>query len=57
VRSHAAWALGQLGGASARAALERRRKAEPDLAVGAEIEAALLGQAPPRDPAARRLGK
>jgi epoxyqueuosine reductase len=41
VRSHAAWALGQLGGARARAALDRRRKTEPDPAVGLEIEAAL----------------
>lgn len=41
VRSHAAWALGQLGGKAARAALERRRAAEPDDAVRAEIEAAL----------------
>ena len=30
VRSHAAWALGRLGGRSARMALERRRKAESD---------------------------
>ena len=30
VRSHAAWALGQLGGAGARAALERCRRAESD---------------------------
>ena len=41
VRSHAAWALGQLGGANARDALERRRKAESDPEVGAEIAAAL----------------
>jgi epoxyqueuosine reductase len=41
VRAHAAWALGQLGGAGARAALERRRKSETDATVGAEIEAAL----------------
>ena len=41
VRSHAAWALGQLGGAGARATLERRRRAESDPEVRAEIEAAL----------------
>jgi epoxyqueuosine reductase len=41
VRSHAAWALGQLGGAGARAALEPRRKAESDPEVRMEIEAAL----------------
>jgi epoxyqueuosine reductase len=41
VRAHAAWALGRIGGASARATLERRRKAEPDSEVSAEIEAAL----------------
>ena len=41
VRGHAAWALGQLGGVSARATLERRRKPEPDPDVRAEIEAAL----------------
>jgi epoxyqueuosine reductase len=49
VRSHAAWALGQLGGASARTTLERRRKAETDPEVVAEIEAALVtaaGEAP-----------
>ncbi len=41
VRSHAAWALGQLGGVRARTTLERRRKPEPDPDVSAEIEAAL----------------
>jgi epoxyqueuosine reductase len=41
VRSHAAWALGRLGGRSARMAVERRRKAESDSEVGAEIAAAL----------------
>ena len=40
VRSHAVWALGRLGGRSARMALERRRKAESDSEVGAEIAAA-----------------
>ena len=41
VRAHAAWALGQLGGAGACTALERRRKSETDAAVGLEIDAAL----------------
>ena len=50
MRSHAAWALGRLGGANARAALERRRGSEHDIDVVAEIEAA-LGEAPPHDPA------
>ncbi len=43
VRSHAAWALGHLGGASARAALECRRAMEPDEEVQTEIRAALSG--------------
>ncbi|TMB43932.1 MAG: tRNA epoxyqueuosine(34) reductase QueG [Deltaproteobacteria bacterium] len=41
VRGHAAWALGRLGGAAARRALEGARAREPDPAVAAEIEAAL----------------
>ena len=41
VRSHAAWALGQLGGPTARAALERHRPGEPDAAARREIEQAL----------------
>ncbi|MHB8646851.1 MAG: epoxyqueuosine reductase, partial [Thermomicrobiales bacterium] len=41
VRGHAAWALGQLGGSVARAALERRRVAEPDAIVRSEIAAAM----------------
>jgi len=45
VRSHAAWALGRLGGASARATLERRRRIETDSEVDAEIEAALAAAA------------
>lgn len=59
VRSHAAWALGQLGGEGARAALERRRKAETNPEVGAEIEAALAAppRAHPRNTVARQLGK
>jgi epoxyqueuosine reductase len=41
VRGHAAWALGRLGGRRAIAALERRRKADPDRSVRDEVEAAL----------------
>jgi len=41
VRGHAAWALGHLGGKTARAALEHRRATEPDEDVRAEIVAAL----------------
>jgi epoxyqueuosine reductase len=41
VRGHAAWALGRLGGRGARAALERRRTADADQTVRAEIDAAL----------------
>src|SRR5207237_10365108 len=41
VRGHAAWALGRLGGAAARRALEGAGAGEPDPAVAAEIEAAL----------------
>jgi epoxyqueuosine reductase len=41
VRSHCAWALGQIGGATARFALEHRRNREPDGSVRAEIDAAL----------------
>jgi epoxyqueuosine reductase len=40
VRAHAAWALGRLGGAGARRALERSRRTEPEAEVRAEIEAA-----------------
>jgi epoxyqueuosine reductase len=40
IRGHAAWALGRLGGASSRAALERGR-ADPDPFVREEVEAAL----------------
>lgn len=43
VRSHAAWALGQLGGAQARSALQAALVSENDPAVRAEIEAALRG--------------
>lgn len=41
VRGHAAWALGRLGGATARVALDRARITEPDDDARAEIVAAL----------------
>jgi len=41
VRAHAAWALGAIGGHSARAALEPARRAEADRTVLQEIESAL----------------
>ncbi|MGO9455323.1 MAG: tRNA epoxyqueuosine(34) reductase QueG [Candidatus Binataceae bacterium] len=41
VRFHAAWALGQLGGAPARRALERARGRETDSSVVEEVDAAL----------------
>ncbi len=41
VRSHAAWALGQLGGAPALRALERARGRETDSSVVEEVDAAL----------------
>ncbi|MGB3329923.1 MAG: tRNA epoxyqueuosine(34) reductase QueG [Thermomicrobiales bacterium] len=41
VRGHVAWALGRLGGHTARTALERARPADPDDTVRAEIAAAL----------------
>ena len=41
VRTHAAWALGRLGGGAARIALDRRRRTEAESSVAAEIEAAL----------------
>jgi len=43
VRGHAGWALGRLGGHSARAAVERAHRGEPDPAARAELEAALAG--------------
>jgi epoxyqueuosine reductase len=42
VRSHAAWALGKLGGARARHALEGCRRREQDVQVRAEIDAAIV---------------
>jgi epoxyqueuosine reductase len=44
VRGHAAWALGKIGGAKARAALEKRRSSEKEERVQQEIEGALAGQ-------------
>jgi len=41
VRGHAAWALGRLGGATARRALEAARARETDGGAAAEIGAAL----------------
>src|SRR5262249_1884735 len=41
VRSHAAWALGRLGGQRARDALDAARRAEPDPEVRAALVAAL----------------
>jgi epoxyqueuosine reductase len=41
VRGHAAWALAQLGGRPARAALERAWRSEPEATVRAEIAASL----------------
>ena len=45
VRSHAAWALGKIGSAAARAALQEALAAETNAAVQAEIRAA-LGEPP-----------
>jgi epoxyqueuosine reductase len=41
VRAHAAWALGRLGGAGARRALEAARRREAEAEVAGEVEAAL----------------
>ena len=46
VRGHAAWALGRLGGAAARAALLSARMTEPDAGTLVEIDQALAGTAP-----------
>ncbi|MGC4191529.1 MAG: tRNA epoxyqueuosine(34) reductase QueG [Thermomicrobiales bacterium] len=40
VRGHAAWALGRLGGRTARLALERARTGDPDETVRAEVDCA-----------------
>ncbi len=42
VRSHVAWALGEIGSASALEALQRRLQVESDAEVRAEIEAAII---------------
>ncbi|HVN63820.1 MAG TPA: HEAT repeat domain-containing protein, partial [Candidatus Binataceae bacterium] len=41
IRSHAAWALGQIGTAGARRALDRARRRDPDRSVRDEAKAAL----------------
>jgi epoxyqueuosine reductase len=41
VRGHAAWALGRIGGADARAALQARAAVEPDAWVREELDLAL----------------
>lgn len=41
VRAHAAWALGELGGAKARASLDRARRSDSDWIVRSEATAAL----------------
>jgi len=46
VRGAAAWALGRLGGAEARAALRARLPAEPNAEVRSELLAALQGRSP-----------
>jgi len=46
VRSHAAWALGQLGGSAAKRALERARKHDADNSVVEEATAALERNSP-----------
>jgi epoxyqueuosine reductase len=51
VRGHAAWALGAIGGATARAALDRTRHRDPDATVNAEIEDALACDVRPADAA------
>jgi epoxyqueuosine reductase len=42
VRGHAAWALGQIGGLAAQGLLRQALESEPEAAVRAEIEAALV---------------
>jgi epoxyqueuosine reductase len=46
VRGHAAWALGRIGGAAARAALLSARMTEADAGTLVEIDQALAGTAP-----------
>jgi len=45
VRGHAAWALGRLGGAAARGALDAARRREPSAEARGEIDTALAGEA------------
>jgi epoxyqueuosine reductase len=45
VRSHAAWALGRIGGRSAAGLLDRVRQSDPDPSVRAECVAALEHEA------------
>ena len=47
VRSHAAWALGRIGGAAAREALSRALENEEDSGVRSEVEAALAAAVTP----------
>ena len=47
VRSHAAWALGRIGGAAAESALRAAQAAEADAAVAEEIALALSDAATP----------
>ena len=42
VRLHVAWALGKIGGAKAKATLEKRRHSESDEQVRKEIDEALI---------------
>ena len=46
VRSHAAWALGRIGGAAAQSALRAAQPTEPDTDVAHEIALALADAAP-----------
>jgi epoxyqueuosine reductase len=46
VRAHTAWALGRLGGANARDALDRARRREQEASVKSEIEDALFTLSP-----------
>ncbi|MFQ5459754.1 MAG: tRNA epoxyqueuosine(34) reductase QueG [Anaerolineae bacterium] len=48
IRGHAAWALGVIGNAAARSALEGVRDREPDAWVQAEVSSALAGASEPR---------
>ena len=54
IRGSSAWALGQLGGKDAQAALERRRKVETDSVVLSEIDRAWESATDPLSPAVQR---